>query len=307
MEALFQGSCLAPSYPLLELPKSTTMLTNCVKFNLSHNPCFIFANSSRPFSAQSKPRKPFSVIVNAQKKDKKEDHHSFVSKPDESAGLFPEAVLLKKKIVEEDGEFLPEFEDAEERKLFESLMLEMDSDLNVELLRHYEIVYLIHEKHEEEVAAVNEKIQDFLREKKGTVWRFSDWGMRTLAYKIKKANKAHYILMNIEMDAKYINEFKTLLDQDERVIRHLVVKRDEAITEDCPPPPEFHTLGASVDDDDDEELDEDYDDDWDGEEDADGEDGDAEFIVIDDDQDDVDSGNETLANVRQPGMKNSRT
>lgn len=96
MEALFQGSCLAPSYPLLELPKSTTMLTNCVKFNLSHNPCFIFANSSRPFSAQSKPRKPFSVIVNAQKKDKKEDHHSFVSKPDESAGFFPEAVLLKK-------------------------------------------------------------------------------------------------------------------------------------------------------------------------------------------------------------------
>lgn len=87
---------------------------------------------------------------------------------------------------------------------------------------------------------------DFLREKKGRVWRFSDWGMRRLAYKIKKATHAHYILMNFEIEAQRINDFKQMLDQDERVIRHLVIKRDKAITEDCPPPPEFHTLRADM-------------------------------------------------------------
>lgn len=85
--------------------------------------------------------------------------------------------------------------------------------------------------------------------------------MRRLAYKIQKAENAHYILMNFEIEAKFLNEFKGLLDGDERVIRHLVMKRDEAITEDCPPPPEFHSVRASMndddfDDDDDEELDE---------------------------------------------------
>ncbi|KAG4956539.1 hypothetical protein JHK84_042517 [Glycine max] len=314
-KSLLQGSSLKPSYPLPKLSKTTMMTANCVRFSFNYNnPCLLFANgypssSSLPLSLQNKPRKSASVIVSARKKDKKEDTHSSVPKPDEVTGFFPEAVLLKKRTVEEEGKLLPEFEDAEERQLFEALMLELDSDMDVEILRHYEVMYLIHEKHEEEVAAVNEKIQDFLREKKGQVWRLNDWGMRRLAYKIKKANNAHYMLINFELDAKYINDFKTLLDQDERVIRHLVIKRDEAITEDCPPPPEFHTLRANADDNDDEEFDENYDDDWDGEDEEDGNDGDDGengIIFVDDDDDDIDSRNETPANVRQPDIRKLR-
>ncbi|CAJ1963124.1 unnamed protein product [Sphenostylis stenocarpa] len=299
-KSLLQGSSLAPSYPLSKHSKTTMMTANCVRFKFNHNPCLIFANgyptssSLLPLSIHNKPRKSASVIVSARKKDKKDDTHSSVPKPDEATGFFPEAVLLKKRTVEEEGKLLPEFEDEEERELFESLMLELESDMNTEILRHYEVMYLIHEKHEDEVAAVNEKIQDFMREKKGQVWRLNDWGMRRLAYKIKKAKKAHYMLMNFELDAKYINDFKTLLDQDERVIRHLVIKRDEAITEDCPPPPEFHTLRANADDIDDD--DEEFDDDWDGED----EDDDDGIIFVDDDDDDVmDSRNETSANVRE--------
>ena len=56
--------------------------------------------------------------------------------------------------------------------------------------------------------------------------------------------------MNFELEAKLINDFKSMLDKDERVIRHLVMKRDKAETEDCPPPPEFHTLRSGMDDDD---------------------------------------------------------
>lgn len=91
----------------------------------------------------------------------------------------------------------------------------------------------------------------------------NNWGLRKLAYKIKKATHGNYILMNFEIQAKYINDFKTLLDKDERIIRHLVMKRDEAITEDCPPPPEFHTLRAQqymddeyIDDEDEEKVEE---------------------------------------------------
>lgn len=106
MEALFQGLSPAPPYLLLpKLPKTTTMLVNCIRFKFNYNPCFVFANgypssssSSGPFSVRSRPRKPLSVIVNARKKDKKEDSHSFAPKPDEVTGFFPESVLLKKVI-----------------------------------------------------------------------------------------------------------------------------------------------------------------------------------------------------------------
>lgn len=222
--------------------------------------------------------------MEAKKKDKsdKEDTHSFVPRPDEATGPFPEAVLLKEKKVQEDGRLLPEFADAEEQELYEFLDLQLQSQLNVELMRHYEVVYLIHEKHAEELTSVNEKVQAFLREKKGKIWRLNDWGLRRLAYKIQKASHAHYMLMNFELEARWINDFKTMLDKDERVIRHLVMKRDEAITEDCPPPPEFHTLRADMDDNDEEEDDEDYNEGYDDEFDEDS-DGEGEIEVIYDD------------------------
>jgi ribosomal protein S6 len=155
-------------------------------------------------------------------------------------------------------------------------------------------------------------VADFLREKKGKIWRLNDWGMRRLAYKIKKAKNAHYFLMNFELEATWINDFKSMLDKDERVIRHLVMKRDEAETEDCPPPPEFHTLRAGMDDND-EEDDIDYDDeddgeDWDDEGEMDGYDDETEdgIIVVKDDAGGKDHTNDISAIIRNQGRKNLR-
>lgn len=150
----------------------------------------------------------------------------------------------------------------------------------------------------------------FLGEKKGRIWRLNDWGMRRLAYNIKKAKNAHYILMNFELEAKWINEFKSLLDKDERVIRHLVIKRDEAITEDCPPPPEFHTLRAGMDDEEEEEEDLDYDDTYDDEDYDESWDGESEMEVYDDDMEDgiiimnSDDMNDDSAYVNGEGKRN---
>ncbi|KAJ7515207.1 hypothetical protein O6H91_22G005600 [Diphasiastrum complanatum] len=72
--------------------------------------------------------------------------------------------------------------------------------------------------------------------------------MRNLAYKIKKASRANYILMNIEMSSQAIDGLKALLDKDERVIRHLVMKEKKAITEPTEPPEEYFPTQASEDD-----------------------------------------------------------
>lgn len=88
--------------------------------------------------------------------------------------------------------------------------------------------------------------------------------------------------MNFEIESRYINDFKTLLDKDERIIRHLVMKRDEAITEDCPPPPEFHTLQAQ------QYFDHEYED----EEEEEDRDARSEVESADYDEDDVEAGDE---------------
>ncbi|KAI3690888.1 hypothetical protein L2E82_49100 [Cichorium intybus] len=263
---------------------------------------------SFPFSSQKSPSSFRKSVVMAAKKNqnsdkKKQDRHSFVAKPDETTGLFPESVLLKQKVVQEDGKTAPEFADTEEQELYEALNLMLESDLDAEQNRHYEVVYLIHENFEEEVEKVNLKIQEFLTEKKGRVHRFSDWGLRRLAYKIQKAKNAHYILMNFEIEAKWINDFKSMLDKDERIIRHLVMKQDEAITEECAPPPEFHTLRADMDDNDDD--DDEYDDE-DEDEDGDLTNVDDSGIIYVDDDDDVDvgdNGNRIPASLKVKGTR----
>ncbi|KAL9260479.1 REGULATOR OF FATTY ACID COMPOSITION 3, chloroplastic-like protein [Drosera capensis] len=301
---------------------------------LSHTPrftCFISPNGHSVFLPISPPNLSFRtqnrrvlVAVEAKKKDddgeksgKKEKRHSFDAKPDEVTGFFPEAVLLKEKKVEEDGKLLPEFADAEERQMFEYLNLQMESDLKGRM-RHYEVVYLIHEDRADKVADVNAKVQEFLRENKGKVWRFSDWGLRRLAYPISKANNAHYILMNFEIEANLINDFKNMLDLDERVIRHLVIKRKKAITEYCPPPPEYHTLEEEEDtifddyeeDFDEEDFDEedfddieDYHEDDDDEEEYEEEEEDDDRGIEEDDVDDDDDG-DILVNGREPNTDN---
>ncbi|XP_057799802.1 protein REGULATOR OF FATTY ACID COMPOSITION 3, chloroplastic [Salvia miltiorrhiza] len=289
--------------------KSTQLGINCIP-NSNINRCksanfsSSFSCSSQLFSPKLKLRSNSTVTAAAKKENKpkkkrKEDSHSFISRPDEATGPFPEAVLLKQRNVEEDdGRLMPEFADVEERELFEALNLLLESDTDVDQRRHYEVVYLIHEDHKDEVENVNTKVQEFLKEKKGKIWRFSDWGMRRLAYKIKKAKNAHYILMNFEVEARWINDFKSLLDKDERVIRHLVMKRDKAETDDCPPPPEFGTLRADmVDDDDDDDIDDEEEEEYDDEDGGnDGED-DQGIIYVNDVEEESSS---SLSNTPKP-------
>jgi ribosomal protein S6 len=105
---------------------------------------------------------------------------------------------------------------------------------------------------------------DFITEKKGRIHRLNDWGMRSLAYDIKKAKRANYILMNIEIDSQNVNALNSLLEKDERVIRHMCMSQKAAVTEDTVPPEEYRNI---VDGEEEDEEDEEWDEEEDGEED----------------------------------------
>ena len=101
-------------------------------------------------------------------------------------------------------------------------------------MRHYEIVFLVHPDQSEQVSAMIERYRAIIDSGGGAIHRLEDWGRRQLAYPINKIHKAHYVLMNIECDAEVLEQINSAFRFNDAVIRNLVIKRDDAVTEPSP-------------------------------------------------------------------------
>ncbi len=101
-------------------------------------------------------------------------------------------------------------------------------------MRHYEIVFLVHPDQSEQVPAMVERYRATIENSGGVIHRLEDWGRRQLAFPINKIHKAHYVLMNIECGAEALAELESAFRFNDAVLRNLVVRRKEAITETSP-------------------------------------------------------------------------
>lgn len=101
-------------------------------------------------------------------------------------------------------------------------------------MRHYEIVFMVHPDQSEQVPAMVERYTSLVTESGGTVHRLEDWGRRHLAYPINKIHKAHYVLMNVECRGETLEEIENIFRFNDAIIRSLVVRCKEAITEASP-------------------------------------------------------------------------
>ncbi len=98
-------------------------------------------------------------------------------------------------------------------------------------MRHYEVVFLVHPDQSEQVPGMIDRYRSMIETKGGKIHRLEDWGRRQLAYPINKIYKAHYVLMNIECDQALHDELESAFRFNDAVIRSLIMKRDEAITD----------------------------------------------------------------------------
>ena len=99
-------------------------------------------------------------------------------------------------------------------------------------MRHYEVVFLVHPDQSEQVPGMIERYTQLMSESGGNVHRIEDWGRRQLAYPINKIHKAHYVMMNIECGGEALEELSTLFRYNDAVLRNLVIKRKEVVTEE---------------------------------------------------------------------------
>jgi small subunit ribosomal protein S6 len=79
-------------------------------------------------------------------------------------------------------------------------------------------------------ARVDSLIQTFstlLEEQGGKVTKQEYWGLRSLAYRIKKNRKGHYVLLNIDAPSTAVQEMERNMRLSEDVLRYLTVRMDE--------------------------------------------------------------------------------
>lgn len=97
-------------------------------------------------------------------------------------------------------------------------------------MRHYEVVFMVHPDQSEQVQAMIERYKVMLEARAGKLHRIEDWGRLQLAYPIQKIAKAHYVMMNIEIDHEGLDELENAFRFNDAVLRHLVVRMPKAET-----------------------------------------------------------------------------
>jgi len=92
-------------------------------------------------------------------------------------------------------------------------------------MRHYEVVFLVHPDQSDQVPGMIQRYEALIQRGGGAVHRKEDWGRRQLAYLIDKVHKAHYVLMNIEVNQETLRELENAFRFNDAVIRNLIIGR----------------------------------------------------------------------------------
>jgi small subunit ribosomal protein S6 len=92
----------------------------------------------------------------------------------------------------------------------------------------YEHVFLARQDlSQAQVDALAATATEIVEANQGKVVKTETWGLKNLAYKIKRNRKAHFVLLNIEAPAGVIAELERQTSINEDVIRYMSVRVDE--------------------------------------------------------------------------------
>lgn len=79
----------------------------------------------------------------------------------------------------------------------------------------------------QQVDGLVDLITAVIEENKGKISKTEYWGLKSLAYRVKKNRKGHYTLMNIEAEHEVIAEMERRISLNDDIIRHMTLRVDE--------------------------------------------------------------------------------
>lgn len=78
-----------------------------------------------------------------------------------------------------------------------------------------------------QVEALVDEMSNVLTQGGGNVSKKEFWGLRNIAYRVKKNRKAHYVLLNVDAPSVAVKEMERQMSLNEDVLRYLTIRVDE--------------------------------------------------------------------------------
>ena len=92
----------------------------------------------------------------------------------------------------------------------------------------YECVYIARQDiSSSQVDALTEQFTGIITENGGSVGKTEYWGLRNMAYRVKKNRKGHYVLLNIDAPSAAVQEMERVMRINDDVLRTLTLRVDE--------------------------------------------------------------------------------
>ena len=92
----------------------------------------------------------------------------------------------------------------------------------------YEHVFLARQDlSQAQVDALAENATKIIEENQGKVVKTETWGLRSLAYKIKKNRKAHFVMLDVDAPAPALHELERQTRVNEDVIRFMTIRVED--------------------------------------------------------------------------------
>ena len=78
-----------------------------------------------------------------------------------------------------------------------------------------------------QVEALTEKFSQVLKDGGGKIHKTESWGLRTLAFRINKNRKGHYVLIESDAPAPAVHEMERTMRINEDILRYMTIAEDE--------------------------------------------------------------------------------
>jgi len=100
-------------------------------------------------------------------------------------------------------------------------------------MRRYETIYILRPNlSEEEISKIIESTSQIIRDENGTVIDLNKWGMKKLAYLIRKESQGYYIFCDYAGSPAAVSEIERKFRIDDSVLRYLTIKTSVAISDE---------------------------------------------------------------------------
>ncbi|MGC6476245.1 MAG: 30S ribosomal protein S6 [Parvibaculales bacterium] len=88
---------------------------------------------------------------------------------------------------------------------------------------------------QQQVEDLTAQFSSVISDNGGSIAKTEYWGLRSMAYKVKKNRKGHYALLNIDASHEAITEMERQMSLNDDIIRFLTIRVDEHDTEPSAP------------------------------------------------------------------------